>query len=149
MIAPFQLRPEKKDTVLCPLSRHSNSDRKKKIQSSGHHSLRRSNCHCCAVPITTGKKKIQSSICCYAVPNTTGKKRNKCGIFLFEKKNFTIYHSCTIPIVVWKSFIAPFQLPLLRHFNYDQKKRCSRLSVVMPFQIRPEKKETNVEKKYL
>ena len=30
--------------------------KKKKIQSSGNHLLRRSNCHCCAVPITTGKK---------------------------------------------------------------------------------------------
>jgi hypothetical protein len=30
---------------------------------------------------------------------------------IYEKKNFTIYRSCTVPIVVWPSFIAPFQLP--------------------------------------
>ncbi len=43
--------------------------------------------------------------------------------------------------VVWPSFVAPFQLPLLHRSNYDwKKKRYSRLSVVMLFQIRPEKK---------
>ncbi len=30
MVAPFQFRPEKKDTVVCPLLRHSNYDWKKK-----------------------------------------------------------------------------------------------------------------------
>ncbi len=75
IVAPFQLQPEKKDTVIYPLLRRSNYDRKNiKIQSSGHHSLRRSNCHCCAVPITTGKK---DTVVC----------------------------------------------PLLRHSNYDRKKR--------------------------
>ncbi len=75
-----------------------------------------------AVPITTEKKKIQSSVRCYAILITTGKK----------------------DIVVWPSFVAPFQLPLLRRSNYDQKKRYSRLSIVMPFQFRPKKKEDTV-----
>jgi hypothetical protein len=56
MVALFQLRPEKKDTVVCPLLPYSNYDRKKKIQLSGNHSLRRSNCNYCAAPITTQKK---------------------------------------------------------------------------------------------
>ncbi len=42
---------------------------------------------------------------------------------IYEKKNFTIYRSCTVPIVVWPPFIAPFQLPWLRCSNYDQKKK--------------------------
>ncbi len=46
--------------------------------------------------------------------------------------------------VVWPSFVAPFQLPLLRRSNYDRKKRYTRLSVVTPFQLRPEKKDTVV-----
>ncbi len=77
IVALFQLRPEKK-TVVCPLLRHSDYDRKKKIRSSGHHSLRCSDCHGCAVLITTGKKKIQSSVCCYAIPITTRKKKYTC-----------------------------------------------------------------------
>ncbi len=104
-----------------------------------------------AVPITTEKKKIQSSVRCYAIPITTGKKDT----------------------VVWPSFVAPFQLPLLRHSNYDRKKkiqlsvRCYAIpnttrkikdTVVWPsfaapfqllllvalFQLRPEKKDTVV-----
>ena len=67
------------------------------------------------------KKKIQSSVRCYAVPNTTGKKNVE--KIIYEKKNFTIYRSCTVPIVVWPSFVAPFQLPLLRRSNYDRKKK--------------------------
>jgi hypothetical protein len=74
MVALFQLRPEKKDTVICLLLCHFNYDWKKK------------------------------------------------------------------DTVVWPSFVAPFQLPLLRLSNYDRKKRYSRLSVVTPFQLRPEKK---------
>ncbi len=42
---------------------------------------------------------------------------------IYEKKNFTIYHSCTISIVVWPSFVVPFQLPWLRRSNYDWKKK--------------------------
>jgi hypothetical protein len=38
---------------------------------------------------------------CYAIPITTGKKDT----------------------VVWPSFVAPFQLPLLRCSNYDRKKK--------------------------
>ncbi len=45
---------------------------KKKIQLSGHHSLRRSNCHCCAVPITTGKK--QDTVVC---PLSRGSKYDR------------------------------------------------------------------------
>jgi hypothetical protein len=69
---------------------------KKKIHSYGHHSLRRSNCHCCAVPITTGKKKIQSSVRCYTVPITTGKKRYSPLAII----------RCAVPIAI----VAPFQL---------------------------------------
>jgi hypothetical protein len=126
-VAPFQLPwlrrfnydRKKNETVVCLLLRHSNYDRKKKIQSFGHHLLRRSNCHCCAVPITTGKKRyLHLSV-----------------VMRFqlrpEKKD----------TVVWPSFVVPFQLPLLCRSNYDQKKkRYSRLYVVTPFQIRPEKK---------
>jgi hypothetical protein len=119
MVAPFQLRLEKKDTVVCPLLRHSNYNQKKKIQSFGHHSLRRSNCHCCAVPITTRKKRYS-----HLSIVTPFQLRP-------EKKD----------TVVWPSFVALFQLPWLRRSNYDQKKnRYSRLSIVMPFQLRPEKK---------
>jgi hypothetical protein len=42
---------------------------------------------------------------------------------IYEKKNFTIYCSCTVPIVVWPSFVAPFQLPWLRRSNNDWKKK--------------------------
>ena len=61
VVTPFQLQPEKKDIVVwpsfvapfqLPLLRRTNYDRKKKIQSS---------VRCYAIPITTGKKKIQSS----------------------------------------------------------------------------------------
>jgi hypothetical protein len=123
---PFQLRPEKKDTVVCPLLRRSKYDQKKK------------------------KKNAEKII--------------------YEKKNFTIYCSCTVPIVIWPSFVTPFQLPWLRRSNYDRKqkkiqlsvrcyaipittgkKRYSRLAIircaipiaiVVPFQLRPEKKDT-------
>ncbi len=153
-VAPFQLPwlhrsnyDRKKDTVVCPLLRHSNYDRKKKIQLSVHHSLRSSNCHCCAVPITTRKKrysrlsvvtpfqlrpekkKIQSSghhllhrsnCHCCAFPITTGRK----------KKVQSSVHCYAAPIttgkkdtVVWPSFVAPFQLPLFCRSNYNQKKK--------------------------
>jgi hypothetical protein len=59
------------------------------LQSSGHHSLRRSNCHCCAVPITTGKKRY--SRLSVVTPFQLRP----------EKKD----------TVVWPSFVAPFQLP--------------------------------------
>ncbi len=57
-VAAFQLWPEIKRysrlTVVTPFQLRPKN---KKIQLSGHHSLRHSNCHCCAVPIMTGKKK--------------------------------------------------------------------------------------------
>jgi hypothetical protein len=220
-VAPFQL----------PLLRRSNYDRKKyiqssvhcyaipittgkkKIQSSGHHSLRRSNCHCCAVPITTGKKRysrlsvvtpfqlrpekkdtviwpsfvapIQLPLLCRSNYDRKKKGYNRLSVvtpfqirpekkknvekIIYEKKNFTIYRSCAVPIIVWPSFVAPFQLPWLRRSNYDRKKkdtvvcpllchsnydrkkkRYSRLAIircaipiaiVAPFQLRPEKKK--------
>ena len=105
VVTLFQLRPEKK------------------IQLSGHHSLRRSNCHCCAVPITTGKKKIQSSVHCYAIPITTGKKKDT---------------------VVWLSFVAPFQLPLLRRSNYDRKKKIQSSVCCYAIPNTTEKKNKNL-----
>ncbi len=72
-----------------------------------------------AVPITTGKKKIQSSVRCYTIPITTGKKRYSSLAII----------RCAIPIAI----VVLFQLrpkkkdivvcPLLRHSNYDQKKK--------------------------
>jgi hypothetical protein len=147
IVAPFQLRPEKKDTVVCPLLRHSNYDwEKKKIQLSGHHSLRRSNCHCCTVPITTGKKRY--SRLSVVTP-----------FQLRPEKKDTF---------VRLSFAAPFQLPLLvAPFQLQPekkiqssvrcyaipittgKKRYSRLAIiccavpiaiVAPFQLREKKK---------
>ena len=74
---------------------------KKKIQLSGHHLLRRSNCHCCTVPITMGKQRYShlSIVTPFQLQP--------------EKKD----------TVVWPSFVAPFQLPLLRRSNYDRKKK--------------------------
>jgi hypothetical protein len=43
IVAPFQLQPEKKDTVVCPLLRHSNYNRKKRYS--------RLAIICCAVSI--------------------------------------------------------------------------------------------------
>ncbi len=71
VVTPFQLRPEKKDTVVwpsfiapfqLPLLRHSNYNQKKKILSS---------VRCYAIPNTT-KKKQKSDRC--AIVITTGKK---------------------------------------------------------------------------
>jgi hypothetical protein len=97
------------------------------------------------------KKKIQSSVRCYAIPITTGKKRYshlaiiRCAVPIaivapfqlrLEKKRYG-HLSVVTPFqlrpekkdtVVWPSFAAPFQLPLL----------------VAPFQLRPEKKDTVV-----
>jgi hypothetical protein len=121
IVAPFQLRPEKKDTVVCPLLRHSNYDQKKKRFSC----LAIIRCavpiaiFSCAVPITTGKKKIQSSVRCYAIPITTGKKRYSCLAII----------RCAVLIAI----VAPFQLqpekkdtvvcPLLRRSKYDRKRK--------------------------
>jgi hypothetical protein len=87
----------------------------------------------CAIPIAIvapfqlrlEKKKIQSSVCCYTIPSTTRKKKDT---------------------VVWPSFAAPFQLPLLvAPFQLRlEKKRYSCLSVVTPFQLQPEIKDTVV-----
>ncbi len=134
-VAPFQLpccavpitTGKKKDSVICPLLRHSNYDRKKKVQSSCHHSLRHSNCHCCAVPITTGKKRY-SRLSVVTTLQIRPEKKNVEKI-IFEKKNFTIYRSCTVPIVVWPSFVAPFQSPWLRCSDYDRKKEKIQSSV--------------------
>ena len=111
---------KKKDTVVCPLLRHSNYNQKKKIQSSGHHSLRRSNCNCCAVPITTGKKGL--------IVVTPFQLRP-------EKKD----------TVVWPSFVAPFQLSLLRRSNYHRKKKDT---VICPLLCRSkyDRKKKSVEK---
>ncbi len=123
MVAPFQLRPEKKDTVVCPLSRHSNYDRKKRYS--------RLAIICCAIPIAIvaplqlrpeKKDTVVCPLLCHSKYNQKKKETNR-GKIIYEKKNFTIYCSCTVPIVVWPSFIAPFQLPLLRRSNYDRKKK--------------------------
>jgi hypothetical protein len=69
-----------------------------------------------------------------AVPITTGKKRYSCLSVVMpfqlrpEKKD----------TVVWPSFVAPLQLPLLRRSNYDRKKKIQ-LSVrcyAIPITIR-------------
>ncbi len=106
---------KKKDSVVCPLLRHSNYDRKKMIQLSGHHSLHRSNCHCCAVPIMTGKK-VKSSVRCYAIPNMTTKKK------IQSSGHHSLRHSNC------HCYVMLFQLR-------PKKKRYSHLSIVMPFQI--------------
>ncbi len=150
VVTLFQLRPEKKDTVVwpsfvapfqLPLLRCSNYDWKKKIQSSV----------CCyAIPITTRKKntvvwpsfaapfqlpllvapfqlwpekKIQWSVHCFAIPITTRKKRySRLAII-----------RCAIPIAI----VAPFQLrpekkdtivcPLFCRSKYDWKKKIWRV----------------------
>jgi hypothetical protein len=121
-----------------------------------------------AVPITTGKK-IQLSVRCHAIPITTGKKRYSCLAIIRcavpiaivapfqlqpEKKDTVVcpllrhsnYDQKKKDTVVWPSFSAPFQLPLLvAPFQLrPEKKRYSRLSSVTPFQLQPEKKDTVV-----
>ncbi len=118
IVAPFQLRLEKKDTVVCPLLRHSNYDQRKKRYSC----LAIIRCAVpiatvsCAVPITTRKKKIQSSVRCYAIPITTGKKRYS--------------HLAIIRCAVLIAIVGPFQLRpkkkdtvVLRRSKYDRKKK--------------------------
>ena len=160
---------KKKDTVICPLLRRSKYDRKKKkiwrvrdryYDRKKKRSSRLSGgcmivittgkkkvlviCWAQPVPITTGKKKIQSSVRCYAVPNTTGKKnKNLAGArsLLWPEKKVLVV--CLAG--AW-SLLRPEKKSSSRllgpaRSNYDRKKkRYSRLSVVTPFQIRPEKK---------
>jgi hypothetical protein len=78
------------------------------------------------------------------------KKETNVEKIIYEKKNFTIYRSCTIPnsrlaiirCAVPIAIVAPLKLQ-------PEKKRYSRLSVVMPFQINPEKKRKKRGKNYL
>jgi hypothetical protein len=118
IVAPFQLRQKKRYShlsVVMPFQLRP----EKKIQSSGHHSLRRSNCHVAPFQLRLEKKKIQSSVHCYAIPITTGKKRYS--------------HLATIPCAIPIAIVAPFQLrpekkdtvvcPLLRRYKYDRKKK--------------------------
>ncbi len=74
VVTPFQLRPEKKDTVVwpsfvapfqLPLLRHSNYDRKKKdtvvcplLRRSKYDQKKKQKSGGCAIVITTGKKKF-------------------------------------------------------------------------------------------
>jgi hypothetical protein len=121
IVAPFQLRPEnKKDTVICPLLRHSNYNQKKKIQLSGHHSLRRSNCHFYLRRSNYDRKKKDTVICPLLRHLNYNRKKKilSSGHHLLCRSNC---HCCTVPITT-------------------RKKRYSRLSVVTLFQIRPEKK---------
>ncbi len=106
VVTPFQLWPEKK------------------IQSSGHHSMRRSNCHCCAVPITTGKK---DTVFCPLLRHSNYDRKKK------RYSRLPIIR-CAVPIA-----IVCCAVPIT-----TEKKRYSRLSVVTPFQLRPEKKDTFV-----
>ncbi len=144
MVTPFQLRPDKKDTVVCPLLRHSKYNRKKQIQSSGHHLLRRSNCHCYAVPITTGKKRY--SHLSVVTPFQLRPDKIKIQSSGRHSLRCSNCHCCAIPITTRKkrysrlTVVTPFQLQL-------KKKRYSRLAIihcavpiaiVAPFQLRPE-----------
>ncbi len=117
IVTPFQLQPEKK------------------IQSSGHHLLRRSNCHCCAVPITTGKKRYSclSVVTPFQIRPEKKQKSGGCAIVIMTKKKSSscLSGGCMIIIATRKKKV---------HYDWN-KKRYSRLSVVTPFQIRPEKKK--------
>ncbi len=55
-----------------------------------------------------------------AVPIMTGKKRYS---RLSVVTLFQLRPEKNRDTVVWPSFVAPFQLPLLRHSNYDRKKK--------------------------
>ncbi len=99
-----------------------------------------------AVPIRTGKKKIQLSVHCHAIPITTGKKIQLSGHHSLRRSNC---HCCAVPITTRKKDTVV--CPLLRHSNYDQKKIATVVwpsfaalfqlpLLVVPFQIRPEQK---------
>jgi hypothetical protein len=104
-VAPFQLRPEKKDTVVCLLLCRSKYDRKKKQKSGGYNDSfpGKTPNGCSQVSLIDRrsnydrKKKIQSSVRCYAIPITTEeKKRYRCLAII----------RCAVPIAI----VAPFQL---------------------------------------
>ncbi len=107
---------EKKDTVVCPLLRHSNYDRKKKdtvvlpsfVAPFQLPLLRHSN--------YDRKKKIQSSVRCYAIPIMTGKKRYSPLAII----------RCAVPIA-----IVSCDVPI----TTKKKQRYSCLSIVTPFQL--------------
>ncbi len=112
------------------------------IQSSGHHLLRCSNCHCCAVPITTGKKRYSCLSIVTLFQIRLKKNKNLAGARSLlrpkKKRSSRLSGGCMIVITTGKKISCRLLGPA--HSNYDQKKRYSCLSVVTPFQIRPEKK---------
>jgi hypothetical protein len=145
LVAPFQLQPEKKDIVVCPLLRHSNYNRKKDtvvwpsfvapfqlplLCCSNYDRKKKDTVVCLLLRRSKYDRKKKQKSGKGAIVITTGKKSSS--RLSGEKKNDT---------VVWPSFAAPFQLPLLvAPFQLRlEKKRYSRLSVVTPFQLQPKK----------
>ena len=125
IVMPFQIQPEKKEQTWKKLFRRRRTSLSIVVapfpQSSGHHSLHRSDCHGCTVPITTKKKK--DTVVCPLLRHSNYDRKKR-------YSRLAINH-CAVPIAI----VAPFQLrpekkdtvvcPLLRHSNYDRKKKDS------------------------
>ncbi len=118
-------------------------------KSSGHHSLRHFNCHCCTIPITTEKKMIQLSVRCCAIPIRTEKKKIQLsGHHSLRRSNC---HCCAVPITTRKKYsrlsvVKPFQIrPGKKRYSHLAIICCAvPIAIVAPFQLRPEKKDTVV-----